>query len=107
MSSWGSFFDKLKEAVIYSEKIYLEKGELKTNYKGKLPGLQESTTVSVQTQTDIVPSSTTIRFLDLYNSEFYLEISKITDIMNSGYGSLKFDNNTLFVKFVLEKIFVF
>ena len=93
--------------MIYNEKIYLEKGELQTNYKGKLPGLQKSTTVSVQTQTDIVPSSTTIRFLDLYKSELYLEISKIIDIMNSGYGSLKVDNNTLFVKFVLEKNFVF
>ena len=80
--------------------MYSEKGEVKTNYKRKLPGLQESTTVIVQTQTDIVPSSTTNRFLNLYNSEFYSEFSKKIDNVNSGYGSLNVDNNTLFVKFV-------
>ena len=102
----GEIFDKLKEAVLYNEKMYSEKREVKPNYKRKLPGLQESTTVSVQTQTDILPSATTNRFLKLYNSEFYSEFSKIIDIMNSGYGSLNVDNKTLFVKFVFEKKFV-
>ena len=67
--------------------------------------MQKSTKVSVQTQTDTVPSSTTIRFLDLYNSELYSEFSKIIDKMNSANGSPNGDNNTLFVEFDLEKKF--
>ena len=89
--------------MIYTEKIYSEKGEVQTNYKRKLPGLQESTTVSVQTKTDIVPSSIINRFLNLYNSEFFSEFSKLIDIMNGGYGSVNVYNITLFVKFGLEK----
>ena len=102
----GQLFEKLKEAVDYNQKLGEETKNQNTGYRCKLPKFRQSSTRTIQTQTDLLPTSTNVRFLNLYNSEHYSEFSKIVDIMNSGYGSLNVDSSTLFVKFILEKKFV-
>ena len=52
-------------------------------------------TQDVQTQTNFLPTCTIDRFYSIYNGGKYGELSKILDILNSGYGWLHTDNSFL------------
>ena len=58
----------------------------------KLPSFCSMKTKEAQTQTDFISDCTLDRFLHLYNSIKFAELSKLMGIMINGYGSLP--NNT-------------
>ena len=64
-------------------------------------------TDSVQTQTDFLPTCTIDRFYSIYYVGLYAEISKILDILNSGYGSLHVDNSLILINFNVESKHLF
>ena len=59
-------------------------------------------TQDVQTQTDFLPTCTIDRLYSIYNGGIYGELSKILDILNSGYGCLHFDKILIFINFNME-----
>ena len=79
--------NKINEAVNYNEQHQLHFA----NSKRKLPNVDCVFTNSVQTQTDFLPNCTINRFYSIYNGGLYGELSKILDILNSGYGCLNVD----------------
>ena len=82
----GQLFEKLKENVDYNQKLGEETKNQKTGYRCKLPKFRQSSKRNIQNQTDLLPTSTNVRLLNLYNSVHFSKFSKIVDIMNSGYG---------------------
>ena len=59
-------------------------------------------TQHVQTQTDFLPTCTIDRFYSIYIVGMYGELSKILDMLNSGYGCLHVDNILILINFNLE-----
>ena len=66
-----------------------------------------SQTKSVQTQTDLINNVTIEIYNNILNGENAADISRIIDIILSGYGCMEIDSNTMFVKFIMEKKFKF
>ena len=94
----GEIMNKIDEAVNYIEQHQLNFA----NSKRKLPNVDCVFTNSVQTQTDFFPTCTIDRFYSIYNGGLYGEISKILDILNSGYGCLNVDNRLILIKFNVQ-----
>ena len=90
--------NKIDEAVKYNEQHQLNFA----NSKRKLPNVDYVFTNSVQTQTDFLPNCTIDRFYSIYNGGLYGELSKILDILNSGYGCLNVDNRLILLNFNME-----
>ena len=59
-------------------------------------------TQDVQTQTDFLPTYSIEWSYSIYNGGMYVELSKILDILNSGYGCLHVDNSLILMKFDME-----
>ena len=66
-----------------------------------------SQTRTFQTQTDLITNVIIERFTHNLKGEHAAKFSKILDILLSAYGRLEIDSNTLFVKFSMEKKFIF
>ena len=94
----GVIMNKIDEAVKYNEQHRLNFA----NSKRKLPNADYVFTNSVQTQTDFFPNCTIDRFYSIYNGGLYGELSKILDILNSGYGCLNVDNSLILLNFNME-----
>ena len=94
----GEIMKKIDEAVNYNEQHQLNFA----NSKRKLPNVDCVFTNSVQTQTDFLPNCTIDRFYSIYNDGLYGELSKILDILNSGYGCLHVDNSFILINFNME-----
>ena len=90
--------NKIEEAVNYNEENQLNFA----NSKRKLPNVDCVFTNSVQSQTDCWPTCTIDRFYSIYNGGLYGELSKILDILNSGYGCLNVDNSLVLINFNME-----
>ena len=90
--------NKLDEAVNYNEQHQLNLA----NSKRKLANVDCVFTNSVQTRTDILPTCTIDRFYGNYNGGLYGELSKILDILNSGYSCLHADNSLILMNFNVE-----
>ena len=90
--------NKIDEAVNYNEQHQLNFA----NPKRKLPNVNCVFTNSVQTQTDILSTCTIDRFYSIYNGGLYGELSKILDILNSGYGCLNVDNSFILINFNMK-----
>ena len=90
--------NKVDETVNYIEQHQLNFA----NSKRKLPNVDCVFTNSVQTQADFLPNCTIDRFYSIYNGGLYGELSKITDILNSGYGCLNVDNSFILINFNME-----
>ena len=73
-----------------------------TNSKRKLPNADCVFTNRVQTQTIFLPTCTIDRVCTVYKGGLYGELSKIIDILNSGYGCLHVDNSLMLLNFNLE-----
>ena len=84
---YGEVMEKLQEAASYNDQHNLAV----SNSKKKLPNVNMIMTHDVQTQTDFLPTCTIDRFYSIYNGGMYGELSKILDILNSGYGCLHVD----------------
>ena len=90
--------NKIDEAVKYNEQHQLNFA----NSKRKLPNVDYVFTNSVQSQTDFLPDCTIDRFYSIYNGGLYGELSKLLDILNSGYGCLNVDNSLILLNFNME-----
>ena len=90
--------NKIDEAVNYNEQHQLKFA----HSKRKLPNVDCIFTNSVQTQTDFLPTCTVDRFYRIYNGVLYGELSKILDILNSGYGFLYVENSLILIKVNME-----
>ena len=95
---YGEVMEKLQEAVSYNDQHNLAV----TVSKRKLPIVNMLMTQDVQTQTDFLPTCTIDRFYSIYNGGMYGELSKILDILNSGYGCLHVDNSLILINFNME-----
>ena len=80
---YGEVMEKLQEAASYNDQHNLAV----SNFKEKLPNVNMIMTQDVQTKTDFLPTCTIDRFYSIYNGGMYGELSKILEILNSGYGS--------------------
>ena len=60
-----------------------------------------------QTQTDMITNVTIKLFTNILNDENASEFSRLIDIILCGYGQMKIDSNTLFVKIIMKKKFKF
>ena len=85
---YGEVMENLQEAVSYNDQHNLAVSVSKK----KLPNVNLLMTQDVQTQTDFLPTCTIDRFYSIYNGGMYGELSKILDILSSGYGCLHVDN---------------
>ena len=94
----GAIMDKLVLAVKYNSKY--QSGSYSASRK-KLPSFG-SLNKDAQTQTDFIPDCTLDRILHFYNSVKFAELSKIMDIMVTGYGSLLKNTNMNEVTFLYE-----
>ena len=94
----GEIMNKINEAVNYNVQYQLNFA----NSKRELPNVDCVFTNSVQTQTNFLPTCTVDRFYSFYNGGLYGELSKIFDILNSGYGCLHGDNSLIFINFNME-----
>ena len=110
---YGEVMEKLQEAVSYNDSEVMEKLQEAVSYnyqhiltvsnsKKKLPNVNMIMTQDVQTQTDFLPTCTIDRFYSIYKGGMYGELSKILDILNSGYGCLHVDNSLTLINFNLE-----
>ena len=90
--------NKIDEAVNYNEQHQLNFA----NFKRILPNVDCVFTNSVQTQIDFLPTCTIDRFYRIYNGGLYGELSKILDILHSGYGCLNDDNSLILINFNME-----
>ena len=95
---YGEVMEKLQEAVSYNDQHNLAVSVSKK----KLPNVNMLMTQDVQTQTDFLPTCTTDRFYSIYNGGMYGELSKILDILNSGYGCLHVDNSLILINFNMK-----
>ena len=95
---YGEVIEKLQEAASYNDQYNLAV----SNSKKKLPNVNTIMTQDVQTQTDFLPLCTIDRFYSIYNAGMYGELSKILDIINSGYGCLHVDNSLILIDFNME-----
>ena len=84
----GAIMGKLVLAIEYNSKY--QSGGYSVS-RTKLP-IFCSMNKNAQTETDFIPDCTLDRFLHLFNSVKFAELSKIMEIMITGYGSLH--NNT-------------
>ena len=104
----GPLIEKLKITVNYINSINNSTDIGSAPLRRRLPQVCfDSQTRSIQTQTDLITNVTIERFINILNGDNAAEFSKIIDIILSGYGRLKIDSQTLFVKFILEKKFKF
>ena len=94
----GKIMNKIDEAVNYNEQHQLNFA----NSKRKLPNVDCVLTNSVQTQTDFLPTCTIDRFFSNYNGGLYGELSRILDVLNSGYGCLSVYNSLILINFNME-----
>ena len=95
--------EKMKLAVNYNSTNNLDTAG--DTLRKRLPQICfASQTRSIQTQTDLITNVTIERFIRILNGDNAAELSKIIDIILSGYG-LEIDSNTLFVKILMEKIY--
>ena len=100
--------EKLKIAVNYNNSINNSTDIGGASLRRRLPQVCfASQTRSIQIQTDLITNVTIERFINILNGDNAAEISKIIDIILSGYVRLEIDSNTLFVKFIMEKKFKF
>ena len=95
---YGDVIEKLKEAASYNDQHNLAV----SNSKKKLPNVKMIMTQDVQTQTDFLPTCTIDRFYSIDNGGMYGELSKILDILNSGYGCLHVYNGLILINFNME-----
>ena len=95
---YGEVMEKLQEAVSYNDQHNLAVSVSKK----KLPNVNMLMTQDVPTQTDFLPTCTIDRFYSIYNGCMYCELSKIFDILNSGYGCLHVDNSLILINFNME-----
>ena len=95
---YGEVIEKLQEAVSYNDQYNLTVSKSQK----KIPNVKMIMTQDVQTQTDFLPNCTIDRFYSIYNGGMYGELSKILDILNSGYGCLHVDNSLILIKFNME-----
>ena len=95
---YGEVMEKLQEAVSYNDQHNLTV----SISKKKLPNVNMIMTQDVQTQTDFLHTCTIERFHSIYNGGMYGELSKILDILNSGYGCLHVDNSLFLINFNME-----
>ena len=51
----------------------------------------------VQTKTDFLPTCILKRLYSIYNGGMYGELSKMLDILNSGYGCLQVDDSLILI----------
>ena len=94
----GEIMNKIDEAVNYNEQHQLNFA----NSKRKLPNVDCVFTNIVQTQTDFLPTCTIDRLYSIYNGVLYVELSKILDMLNSGYGCFNIDNSLILINFNME-----
>ena len=94
----GEVMEKLQEAASYNDQHNLAV----SNSKKRLPNVNMITTQDVQTQTEFLPTCTIDRFYSIYNGGMYVELSKILDTLNSGYGCLHVDNSLTLINFNME-----
>ena len=94
---WGNNEQK-DEAVNYNKQHQLNFA----NSKRKLPKVDSVFINSVQTQNDFLPNGTIDRFSSIYKGGLYGELSKIPDILNSGYVCLHVDNSLILTNFNVE-----
>ena len=66
-----------------------------------------SKTRSIQSHTVLITNVTTEPFISILNEDHASEFPKILDLILIGYGRIEIDSNTLFVKFIMEKLFKF
>ena len=90
--------NKIDEAVNYNDQHQLTFA----NSKRKPPNVDCVFNKSVQTQTDLLPTSTIDRFYSFYNGGLLGELSKMLDILNSGFGCLHVDNRLILIYFNVE-----
>ena len=95
---YGEVMEKLQEAVSYNDQHNLAVSVSKK----KLPNVNMLMTQDVQTQTEFLPTFTIDRFYSIYNGGMYGELSKILDILNSGFGCLHVDNSFILINFNME-----
>ena len=95
---YGEVMEKLQEAVSNNDQHNLAVSVSKK----KLPNVNMLMTQDVQTQTDFLPTCTIDRFYSIYNGGMYGELSKILDILNSGYGCLHVDNSLILIFFNMK-----
>ena len=95
----GAIMDKLVLALEYNSKY--QSGVCSVSRK-KLPSFCSMRNKDAQTQTDFIPDCTLDRFIHLYNSVKFAELSKIMDIMITGYGSLNTNSSSNEVCFQYE-----
>ena len=100
--------EKLKIAVNYNNSINNSTDIGGASLRRRLPQVCfASQTQSIQTQTDLITNVTIERFINILNGDNAAELSKIIDIILSGYSRLEIDSDTLFVKIIVEKNFKF
>ena len=97
---YGKVMEKFQEAVSYNGQHNLTV----SIFRKKLPNVNMIMTQDVQTQTDFLLSCTIERFYSIYNGGMYGELSKILDILNSGYGCLHVDNSLILINFNMDSI---
>ena len=95
---YGEVMEKLQEAVSYNEQHNLTV----SISKKILLNVNMIMTEDVQSQTDFLPTFTIERFYSIYNGGIYGELSKVLDILNSGYGCLHVDNSLILLNFSME-----
>ena len=100
--------EKLKIAVNYNNSINNSTDIGGASLRRRLPQVCfASQTRSIQTQPDLITNVTIERFINILNGDNATEFSKFIDIILSGYGRFEVDSNTLFAKFIMEKIVIF
>ena len=95
---YGEVMEKFQEAVSYNVQHNLTLSKPKK----KLTNDNMIMTQDVQTQTNFLATGTIDRFYSNYNGGMYGELSKILDIVNSGYGCLNVDNSLILINFNME-----
>ena len=85
-----------EQAVIYSHQHQLDLYSSKRKFPNTFA--PENVKKKDHVQTDFNPTSTCNQILSIYQNNSYEEISKIIDIIISGYGFLNVDNENLRTK---------
>ena len=98
---YGEVMEKLQEAVSYNDQHNLTV----SISKKKLPNVNMIMTQDVQTQTDFWLTCTIEGFYSIYNGGMNGELSKILDILNSGYGCMHVDNSLFLINFKMKSKF--
>ena len=87
----GEVAERLYRAVQYNISSSHDRDDNVIHIRKKLPFLCATSKVNAQTQTDVLPRVTLERFVNLISGRHSLEMYKIMDVLESGYGQITVD----------------